>query len=829
MSSLDVAVVVSCRDQGRTLPQSVASAIAQTISPPEVLIADCASSDIYTRQVLADLETNGCRVVRVAAGGLSAAWNRGVRMTSAPYIVLLDAADTLEATYLTQATERLDRDPGLAFVSRGARGVGPPDEVPVPSEPDLTRWIARWDTCLSPMFRRTLWTALGGFDETLLLHMDVDFWIRALERGFRGAVVPAADTPRRLRPVPFRLSPGQRQEETRLGEQWYRKHADTVARHAEALLLEKERVILDERACHEQLQARRATLENELAQLQSDIDATVGALRVLGRDRVEFGDLRRVDPVSPHWGLDRGLPLDRYYIQSFLDRHRGDVRGRVLEIKDSGYTRMFGGERVSMAEVLDIDPANDQATIVADLTRADAIASDTYDCVILTQTLGLIYDAPAALAHVCRILKPGGVLLCTVPAAGRISYESPGLDGDYWRFTEASVRRLFADVLPVEAFQLTGFGNVLACSAFLYGLAPTELSVSELDAVDPFFPVVYGIRAVKPLAPAVRTNDSAGHANTDGREKGAIPSGAVLMYHRVATPRTDADGLCVTPDEFSAHLRHLREAGYCVLPLSELAAGARADRLPPRAVALTFDDGYVDALRYVAPTLADCSFPATFFIVTEALEPAYEFWWDTLARIFHGEHPLPDDLQLRWPSGALAVRTVTPSHRAAAHRRLTEFCYTCSREVRDQAIQRVLAWSGVGARPDDGCRPMTVDELLNLAALPGVSIGAHTHSHLWLPAQPQNIQDDQITTSKRRLEILLGRRVRSFSYPYGAFDSATVAIVGRAGFDEAVSTEERGLMNEDDAYILPRCDIGRWQAATFAERLQQVFDGARNS
>jgi SAM-dependent methyltransferase len=268
-------------------------------------------------------------------------------------------------------------------------------------------------------------------------------------------------------------------------------------RDVERLLVDREHAILEQKERHERLDRRKGQLDAELRALHDAIDDTVTGLHALGRGRVEFGDLRRTDPISPVWGLDRGLPLDRYYIHRFLDRHKSDIRGRVLEIKDSGYARTFGGDRVTACDVLDVDPANPRATVVADLSRADAIAGETYDCFILTQTLGVIYDVAGSLRHAVRVLKPGGVLLCTLPAAGRISYEE-GLDGDYWRFTEASARRLFAEVLPPAAFAVTGHGNVLVCAAFLYGLAPHELRADELDAFDPYFPVVYTVRAVKP-------------------------------------------------------------------------------------------------------------------------------------------------------------------------------------------------------------------------------------------------------------------------------------------------------------------------------------------
>jgi SAM-dependent methyltransferase len=181
----------------------------------------------------------------------------------------------------------------------------------------------------------------------------------------------------------------------------------------------------------------------------------------------------------------------------------------VLEIKDPGYTTWFGGAQVTQADVLDVDPGNDKATIVADLSAADSVPSEQFDCFVFTQTLHIIYDVQGALRHAARLLKPGGVLLCTVPAVSRINYEDGGLDrGDYWRFTEASLRRLFATVFPVENVRVIPYGNVQVCTAFLYGMSSKELSTDVLDHLDPWFPLGYLIRAVKPLGRNAGDDDS---------------------------------------------------------------------------------------------------------------------------------------------------------------------------------------------------------------------------------------------------------------------------------------------------------------------------------
>lgn len=213
--------------------------------------------------------------------------------------------------------------------------------------------------------------------------------------------------------------------------------------------------------------------------------------------KVQFGDLRRLTPVSPYFGYDRGQPVDRYYIESFLAANARDIRGRVLEIGDNHYTRRFGAEKVARSDVLHVKQGNPLATFVGDLTSADQVLpSDAFECVILTQTLQCIFDVRTALRTVHRVLRPGGVLLATVPGISQTTDEEWG---DYWcwSFTRESARRLCEEHFPPAAVEVTTHGNVLAAAAFLYGLSSAELQEEELVSNDPGYQLLITIRCVK--------------------------------------------------------------------------------------------------------------------------------------------------------------------------------------------------------------------------------------------------------------------------------------------------------------------------------------------
>jgi SAM-dependent methyltransferase len=203
---------------------------------------------------------------------------------------------------------------------------------------------------------------------------------------------------------------------------------------------------------------------------------------------------RRTRPVSERWGLDRGKPVDRWYIERFLGAERGAIRGRVLEVRDARYTTAFGTE-VASVDVVDIDESNADATIVADISKPSSIEADRFDCFLLVQTLQFVFDTRGVLDEAHRILAPDGVLLCTVPAVSRISMRY--LDDEYWRFTVAGCRDLVSNAFPGGEVEARSYGNVLVCAAFLYGLAAEDLTEDELLYDDPFFPLVVAVRARK--------------------------------------------------------------------------------------------------------------------------------------------------------------------------------------------------------------------------------------------------------------------------------------------------------------------------------------------
>lgn len=209
------------------------------------------------------------------------------------------------------------------------------------------------------------------------------------------------------------------------------------------------------------------------------------------------GDSGGTEPISRCFGYDRGTPVDRLYIEDFLAEHSDDISGRVLEVGESTYSRSFG-QAISKQEVLHVREMPG-ATLIADLADANSLPESAFDCIILTQTLHLIYDLSAAVRELRRGLRPGGIALVTVPGVSSVDTGEWGSSW-YWALTEHSARRLFGREFGNDHVDVSVYGNVYAATAFLRGLAVEELNRGDLGLRDPAYPVIVAVRARRPVA-----------------------------------------------------------------------------------------------------------------------------------------------------------------------------------------------------------------------------------------------------------------------------------------------------------------------------------------
>ncbi len=213
-------------------------------------------------------------------------------------------------------------------------------------------------------------------------------------------------------------------------------------------------------------------------------------------NKVDWKNLRSVKPVADNFGFIRGMPVDRYYIEKFLSENKKHIQGRVLEIAESLYSKKFDSG-VEEFETFGTVDSNSGATITGDLTDSATLPESSIDCFICTQTFNFIYEVKKAVQGSYRLLKPGGVMLVTVAGVCQVSRYDMDRWGDYWRFTDLSLRKIFSEVFTEENIMVNTYGNVLSATALLQGISSEELTSEELDVTDKNYQVVISIIAKK--------------------------------------------------------------------------------------------------------------------------------------------------------------------------------------------------------------------------------------------------------------------------------------------------------------------------------------------
>ena len=296
----------------------------------------------------------------------------------------------------------------------------------------------------------------------------------------------------------------------------------------------------------------------------------------------------------------------------------------------------------------------------------------------------------------------------------------------------------------------------------------------------------------------------------------------ILAYHRVATVPWDPAGLCVSPEHFAEQLAVLCER-FAPVSLGELLADLERGTLRRRSVVVTFDDGYADNLLQAKPMLGRFGVPATVFVTTAPLDEERELWWDELERALE-RAPLPPR---RLPGASPAWELPEAAAPASADRlqlfhAWRDWLMQRSHEERRKALDALLAGSGCEVAPRPSHRTLTAQEIAELAAGDAIEVGAHTVTHPVLALLSPSERRSEMLASKRRLEALLDRPVRSFAHPFGEpqhFDATTGALLRECGFTSACSSVPRPVDAKADRFWLPRATVGDWNGDTFMRRL----------
>lgn len=208
------------------------------------------------------------------------------------------------------------------------------------------------------------------------------------------------------------------------------------------------------------------------------------------RKPADISDLP-IQPYSRKMGWERGIPIDRIYIERFLKKHEKKTFGTVIEIAEDTYSKRYG-TNLEKVVIFTADEKASGQVIIGDLQSGAGVQEGLADCFILTQTLPFIYDVQVSCENIVRSLKQGGYALITVRGISMISSYDEQRWGDYWGFTRQSLKKLFS-MDNVEIIDLVSYGNMKTAIGFMCGLAYEDLKEQDFSEDDELYPVLLGI------------------------------------------------------------------------------------------------------------------------------------------------------------------------------------------------------------------------------------------------------------------------------------------------------------------------------------------------
>lgn len=528
-----VSVIIPCFNHGKFLADAIKSVLEQRYSPIEIIIVNDGSSD-STEEVASTFPT--VKYVYQENQGLSAARNTGIKNSCGEYLVFLDADDLLVRDAIHFNLRVLLDDRRLAFVSGGylLKTIDKdfiPKQKEIDSEKAYLLLLKRnyIEMHATVMFRRSVFEEFL-FDRSLKACEDYDLYLKIARK------YPVVHHSKIL--AVYRIHGSNMSGNPKL----MLDSVLEVLRRQKAVLKSKEEAIslkggieffekyyinkLIRKIKSSGYSADKSSLQlimkyNKKLYIKIFIRQRLKKIINMpwveenssdwfkkmffryGFDKnylppvhkVDFGDLYRVKPFSEEFGDDRGGAIDRYYVEKFLNTQSDCIQGKVLEVADNEYTLKFG-KNVSFCEILDIDDSNPKATVIADLRNAAHIPDDTYDCIILTQMLHMVFEYQDVINTCYRILKPGGYLLLTAPGISNIDYEE-WKEFWYWSYTGKSMNNILAKVFQKSKIEVKSFGNVFSATAFLYGVGLPEVKKEMLDFNDPHMQVIISAKAQK--------------------------------------------------------------------------------------------------------------------------------------------------------------------------------------------------------------------------------------------------------------------------------------------------------------------------------------------
>jgi glycosyltransferase involved in cell wall biosynthesis len=542
-----VSVIIPCYNQAHFLNEAIESVLAQSYQTFEIIVVDDGSTD-----GTADVATNyePVHYIRQDNQGLAAARNTGLRHSTGEYLVFLDADDRLLPVALESGVTYLETYRECAFVSghyrlmaadgtvlptwleqrRGdAHGFTTGDYTLMSAAGSILQTVRQPHVAshhytillqrnyivmhATVMYRRTVFGLVGEFNPALRACEDYDLYLRIARQCpiachdqvvadyrqhstnmTRSSKLMTASVLTVLRSQwPYVQKNPTYETAYKIGEQlwrdYYAKQAITETQvHLRRGALKQALPAIGLLAQYGWLRFKR-TGGYALVLARSWKDTLWQRRTRLPVGRVNFGALRQITLHTSGLDLPK-MSVNRYYTDHFLSSYAADIQQCVLEVGDGSYTQQLANNSDASSR----GEGKPNVTVLADLASAGNLEKNRYDCIILPHVLHQVYEIKAAAQTVYHLLRPGGILLATLPGMSLNQWA----DASYWAFTSHSARQLFAEIFPAASFTVREYGNVLAATALLHGVPASELCPAELDHSDFQYQVLIGVRAVKP-------------------------------------------------------------------------------------------------------------------------------------------------------------------------------------------------------------------------------------------------------------------------------------------------------------------------------------------
>ena len=315
------------------------------------------------------------------------------------------------------------------------------------------------------------------------------------------------------------------------------------------------------------------------------------------------------------------------------------------------------------------------------------------------------------------------------------------------------------------------------------------------------------------------------------------PYSLVLMYHRVIEIEIDPWQLAVSRFNFEEQLKVLKRTGL-VAPLTKVLGHLDSSRKPTPAIFITFDDGYADNYLHAKPLLEKYNLPATFFISSNHIGKATEFWWDELARLLLLSEVLPSEVTLnitgtRYSFDLKGEELLTPeikqkhkdwnaymaptTSRSSLYIKLWQLLTLLSYQEQQNQLNALKSLLSVVEPTPLNNISISVDQLRSLSACKLFTVGAHTVSHPMLSNLSKENQEIEITENKSFLETITDQNIYSFAYPSGNYNDETVEVLREQQFKIAFTTKQNSVRQGNVPFSIGRFQVNNWSGTEFTK------------